>query len=273
MAGAIPYLNALGRSQETISGALPNPPTMSLSRFVDDAREGEKTLTVFTDDDEELFEELREFFGVQNVRVRHGHVEGTGPAEFVVLHQGEDAVAVSTLSAVRSALFVDEDADFRPGDGDDAETPDVVRSLGNTTFTVDGDDELLLTRIANHVDELAYRTGEGTLHSGIRRVSALVEDAATMSRYRRLAEAGVETHVYGEFDADPPAVPRVSVHPEDADEVAETRFEVFDGPDAASKAALVAVERGRDSYRGFWTFEADIVEDLAAYLADTYLGD
>lgn len=246
---------------------------MSLSRFVDQVKDREKTLTVFADHDEELFSELRDFFGVQNIRVRRGHVDGTGPDDFVVLHQGDDAVAVSTLADVRDALFIGEASGFRPEDrvASDA-TPDVVQSLGNTTFSVDDEDRLLLTQISNHVDELAVRAGGGTLHSGIRRVSALHEDASRMGLYRKLAEAGVETHVYGDYDADPPAIPRVSIHPEDADEIAETRFEIFDGNgDDASKAALVAIELGRNSYRGFWTFEADLVDDLSDYVRETYL--
>lgn len=244
---------------------------MSLSRFVDDASDEETTLTVFTDD-EESYAELGEFFGAGNVRLRRGTVEGTGPTEFAVLHRGEDAVAVSGLSEVRHALLLGEDPDLLPGDRDGTPgTPEVVRSLGTTTFSVDAEDRPVLARIATHVDELAYGAGEGTLHSGIRRVSALVEDAATMSRYRRLAEAGVETHVYGEYDADPPTVPRVSVHPEGADEISTARFEVFEAPDDGRGAALVAIERGGDSFRGFWTFEPDLVDEVAAYLRATYI--
>lgn len=249
---------------------------MSLSDFVDDVKEREKTLTVFTeDDDEELFSQLRDFFDVQTITVRRGHVEGGGPQNFVVLHQEDDAVAVSTLNDVRDSLFLGEEpASFRRSDAalPNGKTPDVVSSLGNTTFSVDSEDWMLVTQISNYIGELAFRTGEGTVHSGVRRLSALAEDASRMGMYRKLADAGLETHVYGRGDADPPALPGVSIHPTDDEEIARTRFDVFDGAgDDASKAAMVAIEASSESFRGFWTFEAGLVDDLLAYVRDTYI--
>ncbi|PSQ59238.1 hypothetical protein BRD18_03940, partial [Halobacteriales archaeon SW_7_71_33] len=79
---------------------------MSLAEFIDDVREREKTLTVFTDD-ASVVEALRDFFEVQNVAVRRGETEGDGPEDFVVLHEEGEAVAASTLADVRGGLFLD----------------------------------------------------------------------------------------------------------------------------------------------------------------------
>lgn len=246
---------------------------MSLSGFVDDVKEREKTLTVFADGDATVAE-LREFFEVQNIAVRRGHVEGEAPGDFVVLHQEGEAVAVSTLRNLRGSLFLaDPQSGFEPGSFGTDEGPDVLNSLGNTTFSVDCEGRTLLTGISNYIGELAFRAGAGTLHSGIRRLSALAEDPSRTTLYRRVADAGVETHVYGDRDADLPDLPGVSVHTPGTEEVARTRFDVFDGAgDDAGKAAMVAIEEDRDSFRGFWTFEAGIVDRIDDYVRETYLG-
>ncbi|PSQ18834.1 hypothetical protein BRD00_03545 [Halobacteriales archaeon QS_8_69_26] len=245
---------------------------MSFSTFVDDVKEREKTLTVFAANDESTLSELRDFFEVQNIAVRRGHVEGDEPRDFVVLHQEGDAVAVSTLRDLRQSLFLTDRPSGFGSSFDVDEAPDVVNSLGNTTFSVDCEDRTLLTQISNYVGELAFRAGSGTVHSGIRRISALTEDPSRLALYRKVADAGVETHVYAARDADIPEIGGVSVHVSDADEIASARFDVFDGAgDDASKAAMVAFDQGEDSFRGFWTFEADIVDEIEAYVRETYL--
>jgi len=239
---------------------------MSLAEFVDDVREREKTLTVFTDD-ESIVGELREFFEVQNIAVRRGQVEGDAPEDFVVLHQEGEAVAVSTLSDVRGGLFLGGSVGETPLRVDDAETPDVIGSLGNTTFTTDDDDDHLLAQIAHYIADLAFRTGAGAVHTDDDRITA--GPVRTRDVDQKLLEAGVDVHVYG---TPVDAVSGVVVHETEADEFEHTRFVVFDGDgDDADKAALVVTTEDGD-YRGFWTFEAKIVDELLGYLRATYGG-
>ncbi len=241
---------------------------MSLAEFVDDVREREKTLTVFTDE-ESIVEELREFFEVQNIAVRRGDVEGDAPEDFVVLHQEGDAVAVSTLSDVRGSLFLGGSVgDARGLQVADGETPDVIGSLGNTTFTADGEDDNLLAQIAHYIADLAFRTGAGAVHTDDSRITAGV-GPRTRDVDRKLLEAGVEVHVYG---APETTIEDSVVHEADASEFEHARFVVFDGDgDDADKAALVVTTRNGD-YRGFWTFEAKIVDEILGYLRATYGG-
>ncbi|PSQ39660.1 hypothetical protein BRD13_02145 [Halobacteriales archaeon SW_5_70_135] len=245
---------------------------MSLAEFVDDVREREKTLTVFTDD-ASVVEALRDFFEVQNVAVRRGETEGDGPEDFVVLHQEGEAVAVSTLADVREGLFLDVADPGEPTGGlrtTDAGTPDVIGSLGHSIFNVEGEDDMLLAQTAHYVADLAYRVGGGAVHTGHNRI-AETDDGASRDRDvdRQLTAAGVELHVYGRPDG---VVDEVVVHETDATEFETTRFAVFDGDgdDADKVALLVTLDDG--DYRGFWTFEARIVDQILGYLRATYGG-
>lgn len=257
-------------TRQTITCPSWNDDVMSLAEFVDDVREREKTLTVFSDD-ETIVDELRDFFEVQNISVRRGTVEGAGPDDFVVLHQEGAAVAVSTLADVRESLFlggaVGRSGSTRGLQVVDVETPDVIASLGNTTFTAEGDDDLLLSQISHYIADLAFRTGAGAVHTGPHRIAA-VDGARTQNVDRKLIEAGVQLHVYGDGETHEEAI----LHGVDTEEVESTRFVVYDGDgDDAYKAALVATTENGD-YRGFWTFEARIVDEILGYLRGTYGG-
>lgn len=246
---------------------------MSLSGFVDEIKEREKTLTVFTAaEDEQLFDELEEFFGIQNITVRQGRVDPDGPQNFVVLHQEGNAVAVSTLEDVRNSLFLGGASSRIRGEMSLAEdeSPDVINSLGNTTFSVDGDDRHLVTQISHYIQDLAHDAGDGVLHAGVQRLSNLDTSADSYELYSKIADAGVEVHVYGRPDATVSG-DAVHVHSPDAEEVVTTRFAVFDGAgDDAMKAAMIAIGPEDGEYRGFWTFEASIVDDVREYLEGAY---
>jgi len=247
---------------------------MSLLDFIEDVKEREKTLTVFTaDEDEQLFTELADFFEKQNITVRRGEVEGGGPQNFVVLHQESNAVAVSTLEAIRESLFLGGTSPRFPGQIRlrEGETPDVLSSLGNTTFRAREEDRYLITQISHYIEEIAWGTGGGTIHSGFRTLSELRDDAANYGIYTKLVEAGVDVHVYGDPDVDFPVDTGFEIHAETTDEVRQSRFVVFDGGgDPTDKAAMVAIEEEPGSFRGFWTFDGPFVDEIFAYVERTY---
>jgi len=249
---------------------------MSFLEFIEDVKEREKTLTVFTaaDEDDRLFTELADFFSVQNIDVRRGKVDPDGPQNFVVLHQDGEAVAVSTLEDVRDSLFVggsDPQYSGEPWLTDD-ETPDVLASLGNTTFTAREEDRYLITQISHYIEEIAWKAGAGTVHSGFGKLSALRDDAANYGIYTKIVEAGVDVHVYGERDVEFPADAAFEVHADDSEEVRRSRFVAFDGAgETEDKAAMIAVEEEPDSYRGFWTFEDEFVDEIIDYVERAHM--
>jgi len=247
---------------------------MSLFDFIGDVKEREKTLTVFTaDDDEQLFTELAEFFEKQNITVRRGEVEGGGPQNFVVLHQESDAVAVSTLEDIRESLFLGGASPRFPGQIrlTEGKTPDVLSSLGNTTFRAREEDQYLITQISHYIEEIAWRARGGTIHSGFRTLSELRDDTANYGIYTKLVEAGVDVHVHGESNATFPEDTGFEIHGGATDEITQSRFVVFDGGgDPTDKAAMVAVEEEPGSFRGFWTFDGAFVDEILAYVERTY---
>ena len=135
--------------------------------------------------------------------------------------------------------------------------------------------------------EDAYRLGRGTLRTGFQSLSAL---KAQREVYAALGtEDLLDVHVYGERDWSPdvPGVHAVSVgdagdatdetsDPGRTGEIGEIGafwFVVFDGGgDDQQACALVAEEDDPDveAFHGFWTYDAELVGDIDAYLEETY---
>jgi len=87
--------------------------------------------------------------------------------------------------------------------------------------------------------------------------------------YERLAETALEVHVYGVPGRDPDLP--VAVHGGDGEERRRAWFVVHGGDDNDGwKAALVATHVGGNTYRGFWTFDPAVVDEVRAYVVDGF---
>jgi DICT domain-containing protein len=184
------------------------------------------------------------------------------------------ALATSRLRDVsKSMLLVNEDL-YTTGarDLDEVDTPAAVLALDDTTFPVRGKQKFLLIHLSRHVEAMAAETGGGSIHTCFQQLSRVTDERGTQRVYERLSAGPVDVHVYGVDDrADPVPLP-VGVHADDGrGELGNSWFVVHDGAGRdARKAALVAVQTGPGAYDGFWTFDPDRVDDVLAYLADTY---
>lgn len=257
-------------------------PPSSLRDVLDRFDTSEKTLLLLNREGfAPLFDLLESAFEGQSVAVAERNVpEGT--EDLVCLIDDREVVATSPFADLRDAyLLVNFDryvTGTRPADGEGF--PDVLTGLHDVEFTVAGypesnDGKLLLIVVSRFVEWLALRTGAGELHSAFQRLARLGDEYGTLTMYERLADSGVETHVYG---TDPEAAVLedldVEVHGGDTPDHRRGWVVVFSPDDAfgdgneARAAALVAWETGKNRWRGAWTYDPGHVETVREYVVE-----
>lgn len=256
---------------------------MSLQRFVD-AHEGAERALVLANrsQPEQLMSMLSGLFAEQSVGVDETTVEGL-PKDTVLLLDGEgEVLAQSSLSAVaESLLFTNSDA-FITGSTDLEETnlPDVITGLQGVQFRLRGypqsdKEKLLLIAVSRHIERVAWEHGDGTHRASFQKLSRIIDEEGTQRVYRRLAESGVETHVYGVDDggAERAADLSVTVHAGESTDYRDSWFVVHrpsgaERPEGPEPLALLAIQGESGVWEGFFT--TDRAEALAV---DDYVRD
>lgn len=216
--------------------------------------------------------DLAEQFDARNVDVRFVPLPPTGPEPFVVLSRDGEFRGAAGVDLLRE--FVRPPVP-RPADASELspEYRALVELLDDTVFASLSRRQLLAT--SREFEDRARRVGRGTLHAGFQSGRAL---EAQRGVYRRLAaETDLDVHVYATVDdaatasTTDLAAAGATVHREPADEIGRYWFLVFDGGGDDDRAfALVAEERGPDSFSGAWTYDPALVERAlsASLLAD-----
>lgn len=237
---------------------------MSLTDVIADVERQEKTLRVFNPSDA-IVEELAEFFSAQNVAVRREETPSGRPEGFAVLTlDGEFLTAVST-DELRE--LVETTPSGSDGLGvDDSKHHELLNHLKETTFTSYDRQEML--RVSREIEDRAWRAADGELHAGFQYTSAM---KAQRQVYAALADRGVDAFLYGFPDEQSPSIDGVTFYIEEDDAIERTWFVVFDGAgEELDKCALVAEERSRGSYYGFWTYDPAVVDRVLERLEDAY---
>jgi hypothetical protein len=218
-----------------------------------------RTVTVYA---ETLPADLPLHFGDTHVELKH--VPMAVDREFVMVSDGDEAKSVLHLDDVQA--FTDPKED--PDPNQEERYREFLSALADTTFS--SLERRHLMAATREFEDRAYRVGDGRLYAGFQRLSKLEEQIPT---YRGLGTLGIDVHVYGEPDWAPPYIEGVTVHPVDAAEISESWFIAFDGGgEDAQKCALLADQRGRESFHGIWTYDPDLVDTLIAYLEREYGG-
>ncbi|WP_336357794.1 DICT sensory domain-containing protein [Haloarcula sp. CGMCC 1.6347] len=148
----------------------------------------------------------------------------------------------------------------------DSEAPDsdpgrqLLRSaLANTLLASLTPAQLLAT--SHEFEDRAYRVGEGTLRVSFQSLSIFRSQRA---RYQTLAsDTELDIHVYGRDDWEPPAIPGISFHPLTDTALEQVWLLAFDAAgDDQNKCALVAEETEDGPFRGLWTYNLRLVDEI-----------
>ena len=233
-----------------------------LREFLDEAASSRRCVTVFSP---RACESVESYFETRNVSVEYESIPDDGSGGFVVLSVNGEFAGSAAMSAVRH-LVSPTGTDLEPGASEALRA--TMNLLAETTFVAFEKRHLLAA--SREFEDRAHRVGHGTLRTGFQSARAL---DAQRDVYEALGtESLLDVHVYGDFDWTPD-VPGVTVHAEDADEIGAFWFVVFDGGDEERQAcALLAeeIETAPETFRGFWTYDPELVADIDEYLKRTY---
>jgi DICT domain-containing protein len=235
---------------------------LTLREFIDEIAAYQRTITVYAP---ERVEALESYFETRNVAVEHEPLPDDGSGGFVVVTADGKFVGSVGARAVRE-LASPSDRSLELGPNESIRIP--WNLLADTTFV--SFDRRQMLAASREFEDRAYRQGWGTLRAGFQSLSKL---QAQQDVYEMLtAETSLDVHLYGKPDWSP-EMPSATVHAEDDPEIGAFWFVVFDGGgDDRQACALLAEEMETDpgSFRGFWTYDAELVFDIDDYLRETY---
>ncbi|MHB9285576.1 DICT sensory domain-containing protein [Halobacteriales archaeon Cl-PHB] len=239
---------------------------MDLGQILDRVNGEKRDLTLFNVDlDPEAETAITEYFEPQHVTVRRRQTDDGMPRNFAVLHDGPAVVAADPLSAIEA--WLDPQDDWRTeSDVTERNYPDVLQHVSDQTFSEFGKARMILA--SREIERRAWDYGTGTLHAGFQRLSLVASQRRT---YSSLPDRDLTVHLYGLPDGPVPESVEAVIHAEEATELRDHWFVVYDGDgDDDRKAALLAAEVGDNSYSGFWTYRPPVVDAILAHLAATY---
>lgn len=249
---------------------------MSIERFVE-RHQGEERALVLANrsQPEQLRSMLESVFERQSVTVDEAVVEDVPENTVLLLDGAGNVLAQSPLDAVsQSLLFTNSDA-FMTGSTSLEETdlPDVITGLEGVTFRLRGypqshKEKLLLIAVSRHIERVAWQHDAGTHRASFQKLSRIVDEQGTARVYRRLAESGVDTHIYGGDDCGEKALENldVTVHTGDSRDYRNSWFVIHRPPAAEQESApdplaLLAIQDETGVWNGFFT--SDSAEALA----------
>jgi DICT domain-containing protein len=249
----------------------------SLAEFIDreDSEEWSVVIVNQTKPDAigRMFEEL---FAGLDIDVRE--IASTDAADdLVVLFRDGELVATSPVAPImETLLFVNSDL-YTTGamEIQDVDPPDVIVELSETVFTLQGYPEsnvekLVLILVSRYIEHRAWTQQTGTLRTSFQRLSRLNDEQGTKDVYDRLGQmSGLDVHVYGIPDWDPPTSMGVSVHGIADEEITQYWFVVYENGDSGS-AAMLAVKTDPYVWKGFWTFDTDEIRAIQQYIEATF---
>jgi hypothetical protein len=248
----------------------------SFRQFLADQSAPERTLLVVNWDAPEQIDRLLEkTVEPLPVDLQHRVDPDRGDNTVVLLEEGE-VVATSTLEALqRAVLLVNVDL-YKSGLSgiEKYEAPDVFVELDETLFTLRGypaaaKEKLLLVVMSRFIEKRAIEVDAGRLDVGFQNLSRVRDEYGTREVYARLADTGVDVHVYGVPDADP-ALEGITVHRGETPAYRRSWVVVFRAPAHEEPAALLAVETGANEWDAIWTYDRERVRRLGATIESEF---
>lgn len=255
---------------------------MSLESVADIRADDRATLTVLNrESPSAVYQLLTGLLDDDVVTVREADAESDAVPSNTVLLQRDEAdteMTVSSLEEIRDQLLLVNSDIYVTGTRglEDVNTPAVITDLDEIPFTVRGDREhakekLLLVELSRHIEAMAWRAGEGRLAAGFQYLSRLDDERGTRRVYERLGrETDVDTHVYGVPDGHL-SFPDVTVHGVTDPEIRRSWFVAHQSETHSHEAAaLVAFEQDARTWKGYWTYDSNRVDDVFDYLESAY---
>ena len=234
---------------------------MSLRGILNEADGCPLTLTLYeTRLPSGVSETLRSYFEPQGIRIQSAPEDPGGPEDFAVVHDDGRFLAASRLWDVYRYL----DPKARVGTANGREPPDVLAALRDRTF--ERFDRRRMVMASREIERRAWAVRTGELHVGFQTLSRADYQAPV---FDRLAESGIEIHVYGHPDAT--LLMDVEHHAHSSPELADVWFLAFDGGgDDDHACAMAGEEVAPGVFDGMYSDRAPVAESLIDYVQRAY---
>ena len=213
----------------------------------------------------------------QPVSVSEADDDLAADEDVVALVEDGAVIARSPLDELLESVLLTNSDLYKTGgiELDEVALPNVFEGLDEVPFRVRGypasnKEKLLLIIISRVIERIAAERGAGTLRASFQRLSRMDDERGTREVYERVAEAGVDVHVYGVGDvASLPELP-VTFHTGTSYPYRRSWFVVFTPPEGADgdRVALLALEDEPNVWDGFWTFRPELVTRIERYIAE-----
>ncbi len=248
---------------------------MTLEQFLDVPDAPQRSIGVLNRTEPEPFQRMIEsLFSNQPISVSEYESDESEQNTVALLEDGE-VVATSSLSELQDAILMINSDLFITGTRKLEQTtvPAVLDGLTDTRFLLRGypesnSEKLLLILISRHIEKRAFETGGGELRSSFQRLSRIEDEQGTNQVYRQVADTDVSVHIYGQPDWTPePSFP-VTIHGGYSFDFRSSWFVIHTPPSDSNRepAALLAIEQEPRTWDGFFTYDAEIVANLAGYV-------
>lgn len=197
------------------------------------------------------------------------------PDAFLLLTDGDTCLGAVAVSDLYGYLFDSLSGDALEELADQHRQQPIVDGflarLDQNVYSLSGERRLPLVCASQLLESRAWRRGAGHLHAGVQSMGTFERAPATWTRYLKIADAGVETTVYGRTGWEPDDWGSIAAYgDETGDRVGDYWFVVYSGPEDHDDGALLARETDTGRYTGFWTFESDTVTELVETLRSDY---
>jgi hypothetical protein len=133
--------------------------------------------------------------------------------------------------------------------------------LDETVFTAMNRRQLLA--VSKEIEDRARRVGNGRLRASFQQLSTFADQ---VEWYWTLGEAGLDVHVYGAPDWEPPAIPGVTYHGYGDESIERYWIVTFDGGTEPSQACALAARADDESFDGVWTDDGELVAEIESAL-------
>ncbi|MFD1645838.1 DICT sensory domain-containing protein [Haloarchaeobius litoreus] len=228
-----------------------------LDSLLERVKRSDKLFTVYGRGDEA---DIERQFEAHSVTVDWQQLPPDAPEPFVVVEEGGEFVGAIPLDELEWLLTPPV---VRPADPSQVAPGYRVlfEVLDETVFTAMNRRQLLA--VSREIEDRARRVGNGQLHASFQHLSAFAEQ---VEWYWTLGEAGLDIHVYGAPDWEPPEIPGVTFHGY-GDEMLERYWVVtFDGGTEETQACGLVGREYDGTFDGFWTDDPTLVTQIEGEL-------
>lgn len=236
-------------------------PNHMFDSLIADVQGHEQRCTVYRSGDPP---EIERWLASHGVTIESRSLPPAWPGPFVEIEADGNVVGTIGIEAIEALI---EPPIISPGEEDEVSEGYRVlfEILEKTVFS--GLRRRDLLAVSREIEDRAFRVGEGCLQASFQTLSTFESQIPT---YRTLGtETALDIHIYGVEDETPPVLSSITYHSDGAERLEPYWALAYDGGSDETQACGLVAKQHSDEYTGFWTNDAELVEEIGTILDAT----